>query len=156
LIVVPAAYAAPRASGDGVFELNNVNAQRVVITGTRGAIWGQLDKGKLVVTDLNTDDSLAPQVSGAEQVISSPTDPSMTTYIGKNIHFRFSGAKYRFTILNGTGVDVTAVGVGQAWLVGDPEAFDTGYYAIDDGKWTSVPLLKKNVTFGVQPVVTGP
>lgn len=156
MFVVPAAFAASRASGDGVFELNNVNAQRVVITGNRGAIWGQIDKGTLRVTDLNMDDTLAPQVSGAEQVYWSPFDPTVTTYIGKNIHFRFSGAKYRFAIVNSTGVDVTAVGVGQAWLTGDPEALDTGYYAIDDGKWTSVPLLKKSITFGVQPVVTGP
>lgn len=156
LIVVPAAFAGSRASGDGVFELNNVSAQRAVITGTRGAIWGQIDKGRLVVTDLNMDDSLSPQVSGAEQVIYSQTDPTVTTYIGKNIHFRYSGGKYRFTITSGVGIDVTAVGVGQAWLVGDPEALDTGYYAVDDGKWTSVPLLPKRVPFGVQPVIAGP
>jgi hypothetical protein len=153
LIVVPAALAAPRASGDGVFELNNVNADRAVITGTRGAIWGQIDKGKLIVTDPNLDDNTAPQVSGAQPAYT--LDPSVTVYTGKNIHFRFSGAKYKFTIV-GAGIDVTAVGVGQAWLTGDPEAFDTGDYAVDDGKWTSVPLLRKYVPFGVQPVVTGP
>jgi hypothetical protein len=153
LLVVPAALAAPRASGDGVFELNNVNAQRVVITGTRGAIWGQIDKGKLIVTDLNPDDNAAPQVSGADQIVS--LDPTLTIYTGKNIHFRFSGAKYKFVIA-GSGIDVTAVGVGQAALTGDPEAYDTGYYAVDDGKWTSVPLFRKIVPFGVQPVVPGP
>jgi hypothetical protein len=154
LIVVPAALAAPRATGDGVFELNNVNAERVVITGTRGAIWGQIDKGKLIVTDLNLDDTSFPQVSGADQM-QYTADPSVTIYTGKNIHFRFSGAKYRFVIV-GAGIDVTAVGVGQASLTGDPEAYDTGYYAVDDGKWTSVPLFKKIVPFGVQPVVPGP
>jgi hypothetical protein len=154
LLVVPAAFAASRANGDGVFELNNVNAQRVVITGTRGAIWGQIDKGKLVVTDLNLDDTAAPQVSGADQV-QWTLDPNVTIYSGKNIHFRFSGAKYKFAIV-GSGIDVTAVGVGQAWLTGAPDALDTGYYAIDDGKWTSVPLLRKYVPFGVQPVLTGP
>jgi hypothetical protein len=152
LLVVPTAFAASRANGDGVFELNNVNAQRVVITGNRGAIWGQIDKGKLVVTDLNLDDSSEPLVSGADQ-IQYTLDPSVTIYSGKNIHFRFSGAKYKFTIV-GSGIDVTAVGVGQAALTGDPLAYDTGYYAIDDGKWTPVPLIKTNRTFGVQPVVT--
>ena len=152
LLVVPAAFAAGRANGDGVFELNGVNAQRVIITGTRGAIWGQIDKGRLVVTDLNLDDNLAPQVSGADQIQWTP-DPSVMIYSGKNIHFRFSGGKYRFSIV-GSGIDVTAVGVGQASLVGDPDVVDTGYYAVDDGKWTSVPLLKKLVPFGVQPVTT--
>lgn len=156
LLVVPAAFAATRATGDGVFELNNVNAQRVVITGNRGAIWGQIDRGTLKVTDLNPDDGLAPQVSGAEAMYYAPYPDTSVTYIGKNIHFRFSGAKYRFVITNATGVDVTAVGVGKAALTGDPDAFDTGYYAIDDGKWTSVPLLPKTVYFGVQPVITSP
>ena len=47
---------------------------------------------------------------------------------------------------------MTAVGVGQVKLTGDPDAFDDGDYAIDDGKWQAVPLLLKTVTFGVQPV----
>jgi hypothetical protein len=152
LVVVPTALAGARATGDGVFELNDVSAQRVIISGTRGAIWGQIDKGSLKVTDLNLDDNLAPQVSGAEEM-QWTLDPNVIIYSGKNIHFRFSGAKYRFSIV-GSGIDVSAVGVGQVSLVGDPYALDTGEYAIDDGKWISVPLLKKTVTFGVQPTTT--
>src|SRR5690242_19245672 len=120
LLVAPAALAGSSASGDGVFELKDVNADRVIVTGTRGAIWGQIDKGTLKVTDLNPDDNLAPQVSGAEWT-QSTTDPTVKLYIGKNIHFRFAGGKYKFTII-GSGIDVTAVGVGQATLVGDPDA----------------------------------
>ena len=152
LLVVPAALAAPSATGDGVFELKDVDASRIVITGTRGAIWGQIDNGTLRITDVNLDDSLAPQVSGAV-CTQSTVDPATRVCTGKNIHFRFSGGKYRFTILSSTGVDVTAVGVGQAWLTGDPYSFDPGYYAIDDGKWQPMPLVKKLVTFGVQPIV---
>ena len=152
LAVVPAALAAPSATGDGVFELKDVDASKIVITGTRGAIWGQLDSGTLKVTDMNLDDGIAPQVSGAESTAST-ADPGVKIYSGKNIHFRFSGGKYKFTIVSATGVDVTAVGVGQVWLTGDPYSFDPGYYAIDDGKWQPVPLVKKLVTFGVQPVV---
>jgi hypothetical protein len=145
-----------RANGDGVFELKDVSAYRVVITGNRGAIWGQVDKGSIRVTDVNPDDSLQPFVSNATQT-QSTLDPSVKIYSGKNLHFRFSGGKYKFTIV-GSGIDVTAVGVGQASLIGDPDVLDPGYYAIDDGKWLEMPLLKKTVTFGVQPVVvtTGP
>jgi hypothetical protein len=152
LLAAPAALAGARANGDGVFELKDVNAYKVVITGTRGAIWGQIDKGTLRVTDLNLDDTVAPQVSGAEYT-QSTSDPAVKIYSGKNIHFRFAGGKYKFTIV-GSGIDVTAVGVGQASLIGDPDALDTGDYAVDDGKWVSVPLLKKVVTFGTQPVTT--
>src|SRR5438445_7055979 len=104
LIVVPAALADALANGDGVFELKGVNAYRVVITGTRGAIWGQIDSGTLRVTDVNPDDAVAPQVSGATP-IPSTTDPRVLIYKGKNIHFRFSGANYRFGIV-GYGIDV--------------------------------------------------
>ena len=157
LVAAPAALAGTSANGDGVFELKDVDAAKVVLTGTRGAIWGQVDKGTLRVTDLNVDDNVAPQVSCSVACSISilPTDSTVKIYTGKNIHFRFSGAKYRFTIV-GSGVDVTAVGVGQAALIGDPDVDDPGYYAIDDGKWLQVPLLRKLVTFGVQPVVAGP
>jgi hypothetical protein len=155
LLAVPAAFAAPNATGDGVFELKDVDATRVTIAGTRGAIWGQIDSGTLRVTDMNLDDNLAPQVSGAEYT-QSTADPGVKIYSGTNIHFRFSGGKYRFALVNSVGVDVTAVGVGQATMAGDPYSFDPGSYAVDDGKWQPVPLVKKLVTFGVQTVVTTP
>jgi hypothetical protein len=154
LLLAPAAFAAEHATGDGVLELKGVNATRVSIQGIRGAIWGQVDKGSLRVVDLSPDDNAVPFVSGAEQVTTSPTDPTVTIYRGTNIHFRFSGGRYGFSIA-GSGIDVTAVGVGKAWLTG-AGSFDDGDYAIDDDKWQPVPLVKKLVTFGVQPLVTTP
>jgi len=152
LLLAPAAFAAAHATGDGVLELKGVNG-KVTITGQRGAIWGQLDKGTLRVVDVNPDDNLNAYVSGA--VGTAGLDPGVTIYgPGKNIHFRFIGGKYRFTILC-TCIEVAAVGAGQAYLTGDTGQADTGEYAIDDGKWQPVPLLKKLVTFGVQPA-TGP
>ena len=150
LFLAPAAFAAAHATGDGVLELKDVNG-RVGITGQRGAIWGQLDKGTLRVVDQNPDDNLNAYVSGAGGV--PGVDPGVTIYTGKNIHFRFIGGKYRFVIV-GSGIDLTAVGAGQAYLTGDPDQLDAGQYAIDDGKWQPVPLLKKLVTFGVQPVTS--
>jgi hypothetical protein len=151
LVLAPTAVAASQATGDGVLELKAVNATKVVIQGSRGAIWGQIDKGTLRVVDPNPDDNLVALVSGAEQI--RPTlDPGVTYYSGKNIHFRFSGSKYGFSIA-GSGIDVTAVGVGKAWMTG-AGSLDDGDYAIDDGKWQPVPFLKKLITFGVQPIPT--
>jgi hypothetical protein len=153
LTLAPAAFAASSTAGDGVLELKGVNATRVSITGQRGAIWGQIDKGTLKVIDLNPDDNLNAYVSGGT-VVPDP-DTTVTVYTGKNIHFRFIGGKYRFVITTASGIDVTAVGVGQAYLTGDPAALDTGAYAVDDGKWQDVPLQRKPVPFGTpQPVAT--
>jgi hypothetical protein len=152
LALAPAALAATRTTGDGVLELKAVNG-KVAVTGQRGAIWGQIDKGTLRVVDLNPDDNLNAYVSGC---LGTPgLDPGVTIYSCKNIHFRFIGGKYRFGIA-GSGIDVTAVGIGQATLTGDPEELDTGAYSIDDGKWQPVPYLKKLVTFGTPQPVSSP
>jgi hypothetical protein len=151
LLLVPAAIAAVGATGDGVLELRDVNATTVTIKGNKGVIWGQIDKGTLRVTDLNPDDNVAALVSGGW--LKLPTaDPAVTLYTGKNIHFRFPGGRYQLTLV-GSGIDFTAVGVGKAWLTGDPDALDDGDYAVDGGKWQPVPVLKKLITFGVQPPV---
>jgi hypothetical protein len=153
LALAPAALAASNTTGDGVLELKGVNAVRVAITGQRGAIWGQIDRGTLKVIDLNPDDNLNAYVSGGTYV--PDPDPTVTIYTGKNIHFRFIGGKYRFVITSAAGIDVTAVGAGQSYLTGDPAAPDTGQYAVDDGKWQDVPLVRKYVPFGTpQPVAT--
>jgi hypothetical protein len=154
LALAPAAFAASNTTGDGVLELKGVNATRVAITGQRGAIWGQIDKGILKVVDLNPDDNLNAYVSGGT-IVPDP-DPTVTIYSGKNIHFRFIGGKYRFVITSATGIDVTAVGLGQAYLTGDPASLDTGQYAVDDGKWQDVPLQKKLIAFGAPQPVTSP
>jgi hypothetical protein len=152
LILAPGALAAARttgAVGDGVLELRDVNATKANIY-AKGAVWGQLDNGQLKVTDFNPDDNITAQVSGAES--KRPTlEPGVTIYTGKNIHFRFTGNRYiKFSII-GSGIDVTAVGVGRTSLIGDPEWYDDGDYAVDNGKWQPVPLVAKVVPFGVQP-----
>ena len=63
LAVLPAAaLASGSATGDGVLELKNVAGNAVI--GARGAIWGQLEKGTLVVTDPNPGDNNSALVSG--------------------------------------------------------------------------------------------
>lgn len=154
LIVVPAAFAANTASGDGVLELNGVYASNVTILG-KGVLWGQLDEGKLIVTDFAQGDGDI-YVSGAEHMHNA-TDQT-TAYWGQDIHFRITGGRYRIvfkpagTDSAAENIDLTAVGVGTAQLTGDPNATSTGQFAIDSGKWFTVPLVQKSVTFGVQPL----
>jgi hypothetical protein len=152
LAVLPAAaLGARKATGDGVFELRAVNGT-VTLVG-RGVLWGQIDQGSLRVTD--TGDG-QPLVSGAEHVRPG-ADPDVTFYSGTNLHFRLTGGKYRIRF-KGEGLDLTAIGVGTADMVGDPAVLgdetltDTGDYALDGGRWITVPLGEKVVSYGVQPV----
>jgi hypothetical protein len=148
LIAVPAALAGAQAAGDGVLEVRAVNGT-VVLTG-KGVVWGQMDKGRLAVNDVLPGDG-EPLVSGWDQKLPGVCD-TCTIYTGRDLHFRVTGGKYRLAF-HGSGIDFSAVGVGNVQLTGDVMAVDTGYYAVDGGKWTTVPWLKRTVYFPAQPIV---
>lgn len=157
LVAVPVAVAASHATGDGVLELQGA-AGTVILTGSRGTVWGQMAKGRLVATDPVVGDG-AIYVSGAETVLPGKTEGT-TVYIGRNIHFRVTGGKYKLIFrgptpdLSAVGVDLTAVGVGSVQLTGDAFTTDTGKYAVDSGKWNTVPVWPITKQFGVQPAPT--
>src|SRR5258708_36687256 len=90
LVAVPAALAATDATGDGVLELKAATGT-VVLTGVRGTAWGQMDKGKLVVTDPVVGDGTV-YVSGAETGTPGKTE-GVTVYWGRDIHFRATAGK---------------------------------------------------------------
>ncbi|HEY2327561.1 MAG TPA: hypothetical protein VGH52_08775 [Gaiellaceae bacterium] len=150
-VAVPAvAVAADRNANDGVFELRAANG--TVILAGKGVLWGQIDNGSLRVTDQTSSVTGPAQqllVSGAEHT--RPIGEDVTVYSGLNLTFRMpAGGKYRIRF-KGLGLDLTAIGVGTADMIGDPTLFTTGRYALDSGKWQAVPLLEKVVTFGLQP-----
>jgi len=145
LAVVPAALAAQRASGDGVLELKSADGRVVIGTNAlpaRGILWGQMDNGKLVVVDPVPDDGNQILVSGYDKkptMTVTDSGSTVTTYWGTNLHYRVTGGKYRL-VFEGVGIDLTAIGVGTAYLTGDPDVFDAGYYAVDSGKWVPMPV----------------
>lgn len=147
LVAVPAALAGARATGDGTLEVFHAYGI-VTVTGTRGTAWGQLSKGQLIVTDYVAGDGQV-LVSGADNVIQAGSN--VMIYSGKDLHFRVTGGRYRLRF-DGGDINLSAVGVGWARLVADPDADDPGDYALDGGKKIPVPLSPRFVTFGVQPV----
>jgi hypothetical protein len=147
LVAVPAALAAGNATGDGVLELSDATGS-VVLTGSRGTVWGQMSSGRLVVTDPVVGDGVI-YVSGAETVSLGKAE-NVTIYQGKDLHFRVTGGKYRLSF-KGAGIDLTAVGIGSAQLTGDAFVDKTGKYSVDSGKWNPVPVYPIRVPFGVPP-----
>ncbi len=142
LVAVPAAMAASRATGDGVLEVFHAYGA-VTVNGTRGTAWGQIGKGSLVVTDYVAGDGQV-LVSGADSTV--PAGSNVTIYVGKDIHFRVTGGRYklRFT---GDDINLSAVGVGTAKLNGDGTVADAGDYSLDGGKILAVPLSLRIVSF---------
>jgi hypothetical protein len=142
LIVVPTALAASRATGDGVLELKAVSGFVQIGTVTqpaKGALWGQMDRGMLKVVDPVAGDGQI-YVSGWETRKPMSDDPKTVVYTGRDLHFRVTAGKYKL-VFNGSGIDLTAVGIGVAQLAGDSTALDAGSYALDSGKWTPVPVF---------------
>ena len=154
LVIAPVALASTLAPGDGVLELSKVNGA-VAVTASRGTLWGQMDKGKLVVTDPAVGDGQI-LVSGWDTKRPGLLDGT-TVYSGTNVRFRVSGGgNYRLS-LRGSGIDLTAVGVGSSQLSGDLLAVEPGNYALDSGKWIPVPYFPASrlVRFGAQPATVG-
>ena len=155
LASVPAAFAATGQAGDGVLELQAVYGN--VTINAKGALWGQMDKGSLTVTDpLAGDGDIL--VSGADKPPRVLPDGS-TLYVGRNLHFRITGGTFKLQFTNGAGIDLTTVGVGKASIVPDITVPDDGDYALDGGKWKAVPLVDPlYVHFPLKPPssTTGP
>jgi hypothetical protein len=153
LIVAPAAFAAARSAGDGVFELKAVDGTVQIGSNfqpARGVLWGQMDKGTLRVLDPVPGDGQI-LVSGYETrtpVINSDGQ-KVTIYSGRDLHFRVTGGKYKLSFVNAQGLDLTAVGAGVAYLDGDESALDAGDYAVNSGDWVAMPTFTaKRVPFG--------
>jgi hypothetical protein len=157
LAAVPAALGGTSAAGDGTFELKALYGKVAIgkeAQPARGVLWGQMDSGKLVVEDPVVGDGKI-FVTGWETKVFTPAtidgDAAYTTYTGANIHFRVTGGKYRL-IFRGSGIDLTAIGVGVATINASEFALDAGYYAVDAGDWVAAPLFSvKVVPFGIQP-----
>ncbi len=148
LAVVPAALAASGTAGDGVLELRAVYGN-VTISG-QGVLWGQMDKGALIVTDPVAGDGDA-FVSGDDRPARVLPDGSVL-HVGRDLHFRITGGSYKLQFTNGAGIDLTTVGIGKATILGSLTALDDGDYALDAGKWKPVPVPDPvPIKFGVKP-----
>jgi len=145
LLPALAAHAAGNASGDGTFSVKDVYGSVTVVG--KGAVWGQLDRGFLTITDPNPTDGVI-KVSGYTSTRPGRTDFSIT-YVGTNIHFQIVGGAYKLQFRGAAGVDLSAVGIGKATLIGDPFAgVDPGYYSLEGEKWQPVTLVQTTVAFG--------
>jgi hypothetical protein len=156
LVAVPAALAASGAAGDGSLELRAVYGN-VTIAGD-GVLWGQMDRGALAVTDPLPGDGTV-YVTGADKPMKLLADGS-TLYTGRDLTFRITGGTYKLKFTNGSGIDLTTVGVGKATILPSLTAIDDGDYAVDGNKWKSVPILDPiTVPFGTKttpPPPAGP
>jgi hypothetical protein len=136
LSLLPAAAFAERgSSGDGSLVVSGANA-RLTVTG-HGLIFGHLDRGSItVVGDYKPDDNTAlSSVSGARMKLAGDN----VVYVGSNVRFLFPGGRYTL-IVDGTGIDISAVGTGKVTALGKFTP-DDGTVSVDGGPSEPVDVV---------------
>jgi hypothetical protein len=151
LVLPTAALAAGVGAKDGTLVVRNADA-KVYIWKATGTVYGRIASGKLIIDDSNPLDDVEPEVYGAEQIQPDYNDEGLVTYSGKGIRFRFFGGGYTIRI-QGTGVNLSAVGRGNAKLtgVGTPLDGDYGDFAVNGGKFQLLSALPTTVAFPPSP-----
>jgi hypothetical protein len=142
LLLLPAAAVAERGgSSGGSLVVSDANA-RLTISG-HGLIFGHLGRGTItVVGDYKPDDNTAlSSVSGAKMKFTG----SNVVYTGSDVRFLFPGGRYTL-IVDGTGIDISAVGTGKLAAVGKFFG-DDGTVAVDGGMPQAVDSVSV-VTYG--------
>lgn len=143
-LAAPAAYAAGVAKGDGTLSVKDGNG-KVSLTG-RVSAFGRVDNGRITLTSLDpTDDTLPDFFDTCTRTKLLPDGGILC--IGAKLRFRLLDAKYRITII-GRGIDVSAVGKGQATLQGADATIDDGDFSLNGGLYKAIPSELVTVSFG--------
>jgi hypothetical protein len=135
LLLLPAAAFADRSANGGSLVISDA-VGKVTVSG-HGLIFGHLDRGTItVIGDYRPDDNNAlPSVSGAKMKFAGGN----IVYSGSDVRFLFPGGRYTL-VVDGSGIDLSAVGIGKLSAVGRGSAED-GWVTIDGGTPQSIDLI---------------
>jgi hypothetical protein len=110
----------------------------------RGAALGSVDRGRITVTVRQGDPSILVQGYDWQR----PSPDGGTIYGGRDMRFRVFRGAWRI-VLNGTGIDTSAVGRGTVGLRGTE-----GLYSLGGGAFRAWPEEYESIRLG--PANTGP
>jgi hypothetical protein len=136
LVLLPAAALADRGSSNGGSLAVSDAVGKVTVSG-HGLIFGHLDRGTItIVGDYKPDDNTAlSSVSGAKMKFAGGN----VVYSGTDVRFLFPGGRYTL-VVDGSGIDLSAVGTGKLTAVGKGSAQD-GWVTVDGGTPQSIDLI---------------
>lgn len=129
LLALPAAaLAVGDGAGDGTLAVNG--AAGSVSIAARGALIAQLDRGKVILDDLDPKEGKPPVVWGHE----SKKELTETKYLysGGDIRFRIIGGFFRIKVI-GSGMDLSLVGKGSVTLGPTSGLLTVGTYSLNGG-----------------------
>jgi hypothetical protein len=130
LLGVPAgANAVGGGAGDGTLAVSGASGS--IGIASRGALIGQLDRGRVIfIDDPDAKDSKEPVVWGYET--KRDISDTKALYSGTDIRFRIIGGFFRVKV-TGTGMDLSIVGRGSVTLGPAVGLLTLGTYSLNDG-----------------------
>jgi hypothetical protein len=126
-----AAFAVPRAVGDGTLAVRDLNGY--VAVRARGAIVGRCDRCVLRIEELSEDAPIDPRVFGAKAT-DVDGDGDNDRFVVRDGRWKVIGGLFRVRVSNATDVDLSAVGQGSVSLRGT-----AGTYSVNGGGDVAVP-----------------
>jgi hypothetical protein len=153
-LAAPAAFASNVTKGDGTLSVRDGNG-KVSLTG-RVSILGRVENGRVYFTNLDPTDLSEPDIFDTCERIRFLLDGT-TVCIGTKLRFRLLGVRYRVVAM-GRGIDLSAVGKGQATIEGLDATFDDGAYSVNGGSYKDILDEPTTVSFGTvtTPPPAGP
>ena len=148
-LVLPAlAVADVLDASDGTLVVRDGNG-KIRINAVGGLI-GRLDHGRVTLVDQLDGDGTPPIVNGCDtidRVIDLDSGGTMAICQGNKLRFRLVGGKFR-VIVNGTGIDLSAVGHGTVTLNGRGDGLNIfdGRYSLNGEAFKSLPDDPQNLT----------
>ena len=147
LLTAPAiALAGGAGPTDGTLAV--AGASGSVSIAVRGALIGQIDKGRVILEDPNPNDGKGPIVSGWES--RKDITDTKALYSGADIRFRIIGGFFRAKVV-GSGMDLSIVGKGSLTLGPSPGVFTAGTYSLNGGAPLSFPAAVTSIQLAATP-----
>jgi hypothetical protein len=136
LLAVPALASAAllRGAGDGTLSVED--GQGRIVIDARGGVIGRFDRGSITILDRTPEDAFEAKVWGATREVELGFEHER--HFGHGVRFRLIGGSFRI-VINGSGVDLSAVGTGVVTLEGKGRF--PGVYSLD-GEDCGAPRAK--------------
>jgi hypothetical protein len=132
--LVPAAAFAASQLGEGTLSVEDGRGK--VSLEARGGVIGRVAAGTVTIYDLTPEDVNDPVVFGDDRPVRFVGSTGIQ-YGGTALRFRISGGRWRI-IVQGRGIDLSAVGKGAGTIRSDGEA-GPGIYSLDGADCRRTP-----------------
>lgn len=151
LLALPAvAFAGGASPGDGTLAVSNATGS--VNIAVRGALIGQIDKGRITLEDPNPNDGKAPVVSGYES--RRDLTDTKALYSGTDVRFRIIGGFFRAKVI-GSGMDLSIVGRGSITLGPAVGLLTGGTYSLNGATPQAFPTVLTSLQLAAAPPLGG-